>query len=262
MKEFMWFPEAVVRGALGYYWRSEGAECESLYRLFFGDDVSKDERGNLIATPPHGGRLVITPIDDYENCVNLQLTLFGRNEKLIPKFVRSIQVLGREGIGENRVHIEVVGESEIQCGLLQDFLNPEPKSLSKSCKLTIESPMTLKMYGGKTCCVWDSVSFATNLVQRASLLNRFYGNGDSLYWNMENLADDFRNIVSWTDTVQISRGRMSSRQHQRVDYSGFCGVVFLHNITRENYTLLRIGEQLAVGKNTVFGSGGFVLTSV
>lgn len=262
MRSFMWFPEAVVRGALGYYWKSCGEKFSGLYALFFGMERNVDSSGNLIATPPRGARIVITRATSSEDCADLELTLFGNNADKVPLFATSLQVLGREGIGEECVHFEVVGEGEIKSGLLQDFLSPEPQPLSKSCKLTLDAPMTLRKTGGEFLYRWDTVSFACNLVQRAVQLNQFYGTGDLLDWNVEELSYDFRNVYSWSDTHRQERCRISSRQRKHVDYSGFCGVVFLHDITRENYTLLRIGEQLAVGKNTVFGSGGYKLESV
>lgn len=262
LQEFMWFPEAVVRGALGYYWHYEGSDYEPLYRLFFGSDVNRDAQGNLIATPPHGGRIVIKACDDCEGCADLELTLFGRNENLFPKFVDSLQAIGREGIGEDPIHFDIEGAGELRCGTLQDFLTPEPSVLSKSCKLTIDAPMTLRKVGGKLLRDWDTQSFAGNLVQRAVQLNRHYGSGEIPDWDMEALVGDFENVHCWNDTALVHRERASSRQRRYIDYSGFCGVVFMHDITRENYTLLRIGEQLAVGKNTVFGSGGYSLKSI
>ncbi|MCQ2103258.1 MAG: hypothetical protein MJY98_08555 [Fibrobacter sp.] len=122
--------------------------------------------------------------------------------------------------------------------------------------------MTLRQFGGQIIDCWDKFSFASNLVQRAVQLNQFYGTGESLNWNTADLVSDFDNVVCWDDTACWHRNRVSSRHGNRVNYSGFCGVVFMHDITKENYDLLRIGEQLAVGKNTVFGSGGYKLQSV
>jgi len=263
-KEFMRFPEAVLRGALGYFWHDEGKRFEQLYALFFGaSDVAERER---IATPPVGA--VLSCGHCGENHFELDVVLFGECENLVPLLYESLVILGHEGVGRKCVHFYVdkipqFNTNEIREYALAELVDGQvlPASFSPEhgvC-LDIARPMTLRAVGGKFLMEWDTESFFRNLVQRLKMLSQFYGEVLPPDWG-ENVLKDVARIVTSADTQVVQRTRLSSRQNSRLDYSGFTGTVVLRNVSADLFDLLRMGRLIGVGKNTVMGSGRYTIS--
>ena len=85
-EEFMWFPEAVLRGALGYFWHAEGLRFESLYSLVFG--VSERAFRERIATPPVGAVIRCTHCDGEKFELDVVAFIHLRQETLLAEEVQ------------------------------------------------------------------------------------------------------------------------------------------------------------------------------
>ena len=261
--EFARFPEAVLRGALGYFWHDEGERFSALYDLFFG--VREKGVHSGIATPPVGGMLECRRVDD--KVFELNITLFGNHEDKISLLNESLIVLGREGVGARYVRFYVDGLPFFKTSSLRECLSteridgqtlPESYCPSNGVRLDIVKPMTLKAVGGKFLMEWDAVTFFRNLVQRLKLLSQFYGSPLSENWcaNLEELTQ----VRVASATHQEMRSRRSSRQQANLDYSGFVGQVIIRNISGHLFDLIRMGGIVGVGKNTVMGSGRYSIS--
>ncbi len=262
-RKFGWFPEAVLRGALGYFWHAEGKRFERLYELFFGAADKAKLQG--IATPPIGAVLNCSPCGG--SFFELEVILFGKHEEQVPLLLESLHILGREGVGESYERFFVEGFPRYGVGELREWVLNEPidgSMLPESflppddVSLELEKPMTLRAYGGKFLFQWDTDSFFNNLVQRLRQLAQFYGTPLPADWG-ESLLCDARQVSASSSTRVVRRGRTSSRQQAKLDYSGFKGSVVLQNVSADLFTLLRMGAWVGVGKNTVMGSGRYFL---
>ncbi len=261
--EFARFPEAVLRGALGYFWHDEGERFAPLFDLFFGASEKGVHGG--IATPPVGGMLDCMRVDN--KVFELDITLFGNHEDKISLLNESLIVLGREGVGAKYVRFYIEGLPHIKTSTLRECLSaelidgqtlPESYCPSHGVELSITKPMTLKALGGRFLMEWDTVTFFRNLVQRLKLLSQFYGEPLPENW-CANLGE-LTQIRTTSATHQEMRSRRSSRQQANLDYSGFVGQVIIRNISGHLFDLIRMGGIVGVGKNTVMGSGRYTIS--
>jgi hypothetical protein len=121
-RKFGWFPEAVLRGALGYFWHAEGKRFERLYELFFGAADKAKLQG--IATPPIGAVLNCSPCGG--SFFELEVILFGKHEEQVPLLLESLHILGREGVGESYERFFVEGFPRYGVGELREWVLNEP----------------------------------------------------------------------------------------------------------------------------------------
>ena len=263
-EEFMWFPEAVLRGALGYFWHAEGLRFVRLYDLFFG--ATEQAEFERIATPPVGALLNCNHCG--ENRFELNAILFGKCEAQVPLLLESLHILGHEGVGERYVRFFVDGLPSFKINEICNCVCDDPVDgrilpLSFSPEhgvcLDIVRPMTLRALGGKFLMEWDTGAFFRNLVQRLRLLSQFYGEPLPPDWG-ENVLEDVARVIASSDTRIVHRARRSTRQNARLDYSGFTGSVVLRRVSADLFGLLRMGRLVGVGKNTVMGSGRYLIS--
>ena len=261
--EFARFPEAVLRGALGYFWHDEGERFAPLFGLFFGASEKGVHDG--IATPPVGGMFDCKRVDD--KIFELEITLFGNHEDKISLLNESLIILGREGVGAKHVRFYVKGLPHFKTSTLRECLSaesidgqtlPESYSPPHGVCLDITKPMTLKALGGRFLMEWDTATFFRNLVQRLKLLSQFYGEPLPENWCAN--QGELTQIRTTSATHQEMRSRRSSRQQANLDYSGFVGQVIIRNISGHLFDLIRMGGIVGVGKNTVMGSGRYTIS--
>lgn len=251
---FMNFPEAALRGALGYFWHCEGPQYDPLYEAFFGKPGG--------ATPPKAGMLYVYPCKNEADKAMLELTLFGEREGLVPYFTKSLQVLGREGIGRVGNRFKVEAMTPPKTALLQDFSGLSSDLSSGALEdvaqgpwlLKVKTPLSVRDVGGSILRQWDSGAFGRNLLQRLVSICENYG-VPVRGWNLDSLAEEFGRLVATPDMQYVQRNRTSSRQNKNIDYSGIVGRIRLESVSPRVYMLLRMAEQVSVGKNTVFGGG-------
>lgn len=261
IKRFTRFPEAGIRGALGYYLYDEYKKnSEDLARQ---DSFAQLYRALLGPLPgealpaqgpqPRSINLRFFEIPQERNKSGLEITFFGDSAKLSKLLEESLVTLGDEGIGEraNRFYI--------------DGMRPPTKIDLASIRIPVQESLTLQFYtptsfrhNRKELKDWNLEMFSWNLLQRIDLLCNAYGD-TSEEFPFDELLQQMLNTESTARTNKTVRSRLSSRQNKRIDYSGFTGIVKLSNISLDVAALLAIGELIGVGKNTTFGGGRYAI---
>jgi len=273
-QKFSQFPEACIRGALGYLlydWANQFSNadnpfkaelCIRLYETLVGAFPNKEIEVRE-ATPPKMGMLFVTKSPSAQNVFELELTLFGDNDDLLHLFSVALRRLGAEGIGREFIRYTVHSKIISQVGILSDFIKEFPQSLDAlDVELSFYSPTTLKALGGFLLEDWDKEAFARNLYNRIELLCKALNVPYAPKYTLFEFVNVFTSLECCCLTSSAPRKRFSSRQHQRVDCSGFTGNVLIKQVPRPVLEMLLCGEQLAVGKNTTFGNGRYNLTTL
>ena len=264
------FPEACIRGALGYLlmdWvvlYQQAGQSDSLeqtvrlYEALVGEFPNKIVE-NRTATPPKNGMLLVRC--DGASCSEflLELTFFGDYADLLPMFGEALKTLGMEGVGQAGVHYDVDSQVGVREGFLYDFVCDQIMPESANVALDFYTPTTLKAYGGIFLNVWSSDAFARNLWQRLNLLCSSQNVACSMPFTEQQFIDAFVTLKSFSSVEPVRRGRYSSRQKKKIDCSGFSGRVVLKDVPKIILTILLWGEIIAVGKNTTFGNGRYRL---
>ena len=267
-KKFGFFPEACLRGALGYllmewfsFYRQTGQDdflklVVRLYEALIGEFPNKSIEKKQ-ATPPKMGMLLVRHKGSLDSDFLLELTFFGNNADLLPLFGEALKVLGMEGIGRSGIRFKVDSQVGVRTGFLYDFVCDRFLPSGADVELDFYTPTTLKAYGGTFLNVWSSDAFARNLWQRLTLLCSLMNVVcDSLLPENE-FIDEFVSLECSSRVEPVNRDRYSSRQKKKIDCSGFMGNVVLKNVPEPIYTMLLWGEVVAVGKNTTFGNGRY-----
>lgn len=270
-RKFSLFPEACIRGALGYllfdwaklyfdegdFFKSE--LCIRLYEALVGPFPEK----KIVvreATPPKMGMLFVAKDESGADLFLLELTLFGDNEDLLHLFTVALRRLGTEGVGRSGIRYSVHTKINTQIGILSDFISDTPlENDIIDVELQLYSPMTLKAYGGRILDAWDQDAFARNLYNRVELLCGALKIPFDFACSLSDFVDAFMSLDCRCMTKPVSRKRFSSRQKQSIVCAGFTGRVQIKSVPPLVVNLLLWGEQLAVGKNTTFGGGRYRL---
>ena len=261
IKRFTRFPEAGVRGAMGYYLYDEYKKnagrpnlqdgFAQLYRALLGPlpGEALPAQGPL----PRSINLRFFELPQERNKSGLEITFFGDSAKLSKLLEESLVALGDEGIGEkaNRFYI--------------DGMRPPTRIDLASIRIPAQSSVKLQFYtptsfrhNRKEEKDWDLEMFSWNLLQRIDLLCSAYGNTNSEF-PFDELLAQMLEMESTAQTRKVVRSRLSSRQQKRIDYSGFIGMVQLDNVPIDISAVLAIGEIIGVGKNTTFGGGRYAI---
>ena len=262
IKRFTRFPEAGVRGALGYFLYDEykknsdnSARQDSfaqLYRALLGPLPGDSPPAQ--GPQPRPVNLRFFELPQEHNKSGLEITFFGESAKLSRLLEQSLVILGEEGIGEkaNRFYI--------------DGMRPPVKMDLADTRAPITSSITLQFYtptsfrhNRKEVKDWDLEMFSWNLLQRIDLLCKAYGDSSEDF-PFDELLQQMLSMDSIARTSKVIRSRLSSRQQKRIDYSGFIGMVQLDNVPIDVSAVLAIGEIVGVGKNTTFGGGRYAIT--
>jgi len=207
------------------------------------------------------------------NRVTLDLLLVGDAVRMLPVFIHTLNELGKRGIGKDSIPFTVQkvttesGEDIYHSSLPDSCRAVEPNNLDVTIggphegSLTLEflSPVVMRRNGTVTANFLPD-AFITTLLRRVTNLNAFYGVNrdadiDPSPWitAMDALSVD-------VNMGSFAQSRFSTRQKRTIDYSGLTGSVFLKGEIGTLLPLLRAGEILGVGKNTVFGYGVYRVT--
>lgn len=207
-----------------------------------------------------------------DSTVHITLTLFGNAIRYLPYFIYTLNTLGRKGLGKykKRFHVTRVAdrkdttiypveENDVATGIVPDLLTVHPGAPK-------EEPVTLDFYtplvvrkNGQLLGHFDGDAFLRTLLRRVTNLHAFYGEGPGHDIDPSSYLDAGAYIDFTPDMHKKDASRFSTRQRRHIDYSGIVGTVHLEGATGPVLPLLRAGEVLGVGKNTVFGYGHYRL---
>lgn len=261
-KRFFRFPEAGIRGALGYYLYDEITKDFAnpvrrenfvlLYRALLGP--LPGEKLSPEGPQPRSINLRFFALPQEQDKAGLEITFFGQSNALSKTLEQCLITLGEEGIGHDATRFYIDG---MRPPTVTDIANIQVADRD-SIKLIFFTPTSFRHYR-KESKDWNLEMFSWNLLQRIELLCKAYGCIDEANWNFKELLQDLLTMESQAETTKTTRSRLSSRQNKRIDYSGFTGSVFLKHISENARAILSIGEIIGVGKNTTFGGGRYVI---
>ncbi len=241
-------------------------------------ELLPDHRVQDTPQPPHPF-VIEPPLDPRTNLsqgekFDFTLLLFGWANQYLPYFVYAFQEMGKMGLGRHlqgrRARFRLLTVRSPTTGVLysqeEGTLRPgktlalaleEPTSASREVSeltLTLVTPLRLKFQNRLQAELPFHVLLRA-VLRRVAALFTYYGEGEP------NL--DYRGLVQRAQEVQVVRAelawqdweRYSSRQAQAMRLGGLVGEITYRGALGEYLPLLRLAEQVHVGKNTTFGLG-------
>lgn len=203
------------------------------------------------------------------------LILIGRAIQYLPYFIVVFREMGEAGLGKNRRYFNLEEVAAIGLDESQSIYSAQTNTVqnldlafsgsqlikkfpaaARRVEVTFETPVRLKD-GGKIVRRPDFHVFFRQAMRRLSSLSYFH-HGESLQADYAGLSERARsvslikNATSWHDWERYSR-----RQGQRMNMGGLVGTVVYGGKLDEFLPWLILGEQVHVGKNTVFGLGKY-----
>jgi CRISPR-associated endoribonuclease Cas6 len=230
------------------------------------------------------------PLEDRTECekgesLSFDLTLIGKAVDLLPYFIYTFDELGRIGIGKGKGNysleeVQAIGPDEttekifsgherlLRTPTLSPFtldlspaLSPLTFHLSPSVSpstlhLRFLTPTRLK-FNGHLSPTLEFHILIRNLLRRISLLSYFHCGKE--------LDLDFKGLIERAQAVKVKESsltwidweRYSNRQKAEMKMGGFRGSAAFGGDFEEFSQLIRIGEQIHVGKGTSFGLGKY-----
>lgn len=265
-KQISEFPETTLRGGLGYSMKRmfclgnhEKGKCglheNCPYGVFFeshGTKPADEHRGGNQRPRPWRVLVLNSP-----QGILVRFFAWGEGRTHIGALVAALRDLGTKGLGRNGLEFEPVIQGNLESLSLTDirhFLSEETM-----WGLDFVKPLTLRRQG-TVLKQWDHNFFFETLLRRVENVcgDSSATMGES--WDFLRLAQKWNEQVRSKSEMSVSsRSRISTRQKKNLDYSGLTGRVLLQGVDHELQAILKVGEILGVGKNTVFGAGGYHL---
>lgn len=276
------FPAATLRGGFGYTLR--GLVCATpkipCRRCLLKHQCAYSF---LFETPPppNAARLgkyhavprpfALRPRFDRDSA-ELELLLVGNAVPYLPHFIYALNTMGRKGIGKRRLRFEVtnvrtgdttvfpIGDNEVTPDIEPDNLTVEPgEPRNGRVTLRFVSPFVIRK-NGAVLDRFEPQAFVTTLLRRVTNLDAFFGSrGNGV--DPTPYVEAARELTVTNDLQMENKTRISTRQKKKIDYSGLTGNAELRGNVGTLMPLLRAGEVVGVGKNTVFGYGVYSIKS-
>jgi hypothetical protein len=207
-------------------------------------------RGQSIP-PPY----VVDPAPDRRTSVHkgdelsFDLTLFGTAASRFPIIKRGLcESASNLGLGASAVPF-LVGKIE----RVSRYPDSATQASHDPKGIRFLTPLKLKS-NGKTKAQFTGADLLQALVRRAKGLWHFHQEGDFT------VAEDGLHLVLRSQTLRwVTLERFSINQPEKVNIGGLVGSAEIAEASEAALELLRLGEYIHVGKNTVYGCGKFRL---
>jgi len=252
-----------------------------LYAVVFEPQCDPGNGRKRIPSPPHP-YVIEPPAEAKTNYTagerfDFTLLLFGEANKNLPYFVYAIEQMGSLGIGrrvDGRAGTYVLQSvcSDRQCiysGATRSLSQGEfareiaPHELAhsdwhagdkKKLGVRIVTPLRLKYQNRLEPELPFHVLIRTGLRRISALFERYDGSEPAL--DYRGLVHRAMNIRTVSSTIQwYDWRRYSNRQEQAMFLGGMTGAVVYEGDLAEFLPLLRLAEQVHLGKQTTFGLG-------
>ncbi|RMG27984.1 MAG: CRISPR system precrRNA processing endoribonuclease RAMP protein Cas6 [Methanobacteriota archaeon] len=234
---------------------------------------SKNERGQTVPRP-----FVLEPpltrqqFFLRDKILNLNLVLIGKAIDFLPYFIYCFERMGEEGIGQDKGHFIVQSVFAVdEAGEKHEIYNHDTQTLSTKIpriqleffKSRILPQATLHFYTPTDIRVNEqrvhSLEFPQllkSILRRYRSLRFYHGDCSKERFEINWKAAEKIEIVH--QKLEHRRfKRYSNRQKRPIALQGFTGRITYRGDLGQFYPWLKIGELLHVGKNTVFGMGGY-----
>ncbi len=208
--------------------------------------------------------------------MHLRLILIGRSVEYLPYFVYCFDRMGKEGIGRDRGRyvLESVAAYDTAGEKIPIYDHPSEQLHNNFPRLNLDSfkarllpQVTLHFYTptdirirGQRADQLDFTTLLKAILRRYHSLRYFHGDGQKERFEIDWDAAARVEIVHQELEGQRFK-RFSNRQKRPVHLAGFTGRITYRGEIGQFYPWLKIGELLHVGKNTVFGMGGYGVVS-
>jgi CRISPR-associated endoribonuclease Cas6 len=250
-----YFMGSMVRGAMGYAlkkvtcinpsYKCEGcfAAKECLYYNFYEQTNGfHDYRFN---------------IELGAKAFDFELLLFNEACKSLPYVLSALEMvltkngLGRENLIFPQTTISVNGQTIYTNGEFKSFDTPQKsfkiESYSPNIKIKLLTPLRIK----------KNNQFLRDDVELEDILRSIYQREQELEHGVKVFKLDYTptTITEMKMLQHKSLVRKSNRQKVRMNMDGIVGEVAVMGVDERSYRLLKLGEVIGVGKQTVMGLG-------
>ncbi|MCX8066111.1 MAG: CRISPR system precrRNA processing endoribonuclease RAMP protein Cas6 [Candidatus Hydrogenedentes bacterium] len=206
------------------------------------------------------------------------LTLVGKAHEFLPHFICTLMVMGEQGFGKDRGKAKLITVEQIgRNGNWEIIFDPEkneytgkPHFLTEkdirekynqlknysTYKITYLTPTRIKIKD-KFASDGEIKTIIVHLIRRLTLLQYFFCEGE-IKKNLSQVIEIARNQLPLSSNFYWKKWlRYSSRQKTKLSMGGFVGEVIYKELPAELLELLIWGENLHIGKGTVFGMGKY-----
>lgn len=293
------FRGATLRGAFGYHLRfmvcpnfqKKCVDCESRYRcvysrIFEGTPSENRQIMTRYESIPQPFTFIL-PMNEETQIKNdlpfvFTVRLFGESSSLLPYIASAFFKMGESGLGQERIPFSIEKITQIdqeptilfQSSVNQIYL-PKPIPITycpaenhtdndRSLSVTLETQTPLNIRrDGRTAGSLQFVDIISAALRRMTIMNYFYGTGESIPQEDTHLMLDSAKEVTLTqDTLRFyDLNRYSGRQERSMKLAGLIGSLSFSGVTPPLLEILRTAEQLGLGKSTGFGFGSIRVTS-
>jgi len=225
----------------------------------------------FIIEPPSTTKREFAPGEKME----FHLLLIGRAIEFLPYFIVVFREMGEAGLGHGRrpfvlEEVTALGlkrEEQLYTRLTNTVRSVDlhytgaevvarHPSQADAIRVLFETPVNLKD-GGKSAARPDFHVFFRQAMRRISSLAYFH-HGRPLEADYAGLAERSRQVeLVENHTLAMNIERFSRRQGRRIPMGGLLGSVTYRGHLEEFIPWLALGEEVHVGKNTVFGLGKY-----
>ena len=281
------FRGATIRGGLGYHLRKtvcnnlkrKCADCflveDCAYSNFFEGILPKDRAFMaLYDNVPQPFMLLFKQQEPTEiqagTGFQFGMKLFGNSSNLFPYIAYSFLQMGEKGVGKEQIVFEL--DSIIQDNglkLYEKGINkiskPKPKEIQpetigidshEKVRVQFLTPVNIRK-DGKTARELTFRILTEAALRRIVIINYFYGSGTVIGTELiQKYLHQSEQVETVKDTTQYySFNRYSGRQQRMVRLEGLSGALTFQNITSDLLGILKLSEQIGLGKSTSFGFG-------
>lgn len=212
----------------------------------------------------------------------VELTLMGRAIPTFPHFIAALFEMTRSRLGKGEGSVALVSVDSVDPvdGTVWPILAPESRTISgrpfvrtgydlsallgnvgtdvAAVEVEFQTPTRLKVEG-RLCPQPEFEALVRALLRRITMLLRFHQ-------EVEPAGVDYSGVLAKARAVQLAdcevrwldQGRYSARQRTRMKLGGIVGRARYEGEVAPFLQLLKLGEQIHVGKGATFGLGRYV----
>ncbi|MEW6418389.1 MAG: CRISPR system precrRNA processing endoribonuclease RAMP protein Cas6 [Nitrospirota bacterium] len=257
------FGEALRSLACFYRWEpTDCINCDKTQNCFYYSYFEIDKPHPYVIAPALDSKKVYNAEEEFA----LEIILIGQAIQYADKFVKTIEELGRRGIGRKRGRFYI---KDVEAGNAIPFEEISNKEPAPTGTYLIELLTPVKIKEEKGGIYYNNLSFQTFLkllIKRIINLNNLYCNGMS--FDKEKVENEKQHLFSLAESIETKVHtewkdfkRFSTRQQKSIKIGGQVGLIEIKGDLTPFYPYLKIGEFIGVGQNTTSGFGRYKIVN-